>query len=88
MEKSGLRLCDYSSDELVYMAKWNDNSIVNVCSNYSTHLALHKCKRRVPQPHLIPTYYKGMGGVDLPDFLSASYRPSIRGKSGISHFFY
>ena len=53
----------------------------------STHEPLHKCKRRVtgftldvPQPHLISTYNKGLGGVDLLDRLSASYRPSIRGK--------
>ena len=64
----------------------DDNSIVNVCSNYSTPLPLHKSKRRVPQPHLISTYNKGMGVADLLDFLSASYRPSIRGKSGISQY--
>ena len=86
MEKGGQGSCDYSSDELVYVAKKNDNSIVNVCSNYSTHPPRHESKRRVPQPQLISTYSKGMGCVDLLDFLSASYKPSISGKSGISHY--
>ena len=87
LKRSGRGSFDYRSDGLVYVAKWNDNSIVHVCSNYSTHEPLHKCKRRVkgatldvPQPHLISTYNKGMGGVDLLDCLSASYRPSIRSK--------
>ena len=54
--------------------------------NYSTYLLLLTCKRRVkvatlevPQLHLISTYNKGVGDVDLFDLLSASYRPSIRG---------
>ena len=34
----------------------------------------------------ISTYHKGMGGVDLLDFLSASYRPSISGNSGTGHY--
>ena len=87
LKKERLRSFDYRSDGLVYVAKWNDNSIVIIHSNYSTHEPLHKCKRRVkgatldvPQPHLISTYNKGMGGVDLLDRLSTSYKPSIRGK--------
>ena len=71
----------------VYVLKWNDNSIVHICSNYSTHLPVHRCKRRVKgatldvtQPHLVTQYNKRMGGVDLMDRLLASYRPSIRGK--------
>ena len=48
--------------------------------NYSTYLLLLKCKRRVkvatlevPQLHLISTYNKGVGDVDLFNRLSASY---------------
>ena len=87
LKRRGRGSFDYRYDGLVYVAKWNDNSIVHVCSNYSTHEPVHKCKRRVkgatldvPPPHLMSAYNKGMGGVDLLDRLSASYRPSIRGK--------
>ena len=87
LKKSGRGSYDYRSDGLVYVAKWNDNSIVTICSNYSTHFPVHKCKRRVKgatmdvsQPHLISMYNKGMGGVDLLDRLLAAYRPTIRGK--------
>ena len=59
---------------------------VYVYNAYSTHLALHKSNRRVPQPHHKTTYNKGITDVDLLDFLSVSYRPSIRGKSGNSHY--
>ena len=59
LKKSGRGSYDYRSDGLVYVAKWNDNSIVTICSNYSTHFPVHKCKRRVKgatmdvsQPHL------------------------------------
>ena len=87
LKKQGRGSFDYRCDGTVYVSKWNDNSIVHICSNYSTHLPVHRCKRRVkgatldvPQPHLIAQYNKGMGGVDLMDRLLASYRSSIRGK--------
>ena len=37
-------------------------------------------EKQVPQPHLVHSYNKGMGGVDLMDRLAECYRPSIRGK--------
>ena len=87
LKRSRRGLFVYRFDRLVYVAKWNNNLIVHVCSNYSPHEPLHKCKRRakgstlkVPQPHLISTYNKGMSSVDLLAHLSASYRPSIKGK--------
>ena len=47
----------------------------------------HKVKRRVKggekevtQPHLVNSYNKGMGGVDIMDRLSESYLPMIGGK--------
>ena len=36
--------------------------------------------KRIPQPKLIASYNRGMGGVDMLDQLLAAYRPTIRGK--------
>ena len=87
LKKKGRGSFEYRSDGTVYICKWNDNAIVGSASNYETHEPLHKCKRRVKsvrlkinQLHLISSYNKGMGGVDLMDRLLAAYRPSIRGK--------
>ncbi|KRZ71345.1 PiggyBac transposable element-derived protein 3 [Trichinella papuae] len=85
--KKGRGSFDYRSDGKVYVAKWNDNSLVTVASNWQTHNPVHKSKRRIEgqrrdinQPDLIRSYNNGMGGVDLLDRLSSAYRPSIRGK--------
>ena len=65
---------DYRSGGKVYTAIWNDNSVVGVASNYETYEPNHMIKQRskgsekmVTQPHLINSYNKGMGGVDLMD---------------------
>ena len=78
---------DYCSDGKIYVAKWHDNSIVTIASSWESHEPVHKTRRRakgeekqVPQPHLVYSYNKGMGGVDLMDRLAESYRPGIRGK--------
>jgi hypothetical protein len=79
---------DVCSDGTVFVAKWHDNSIVTMASNWQTHEPLQETKRRVKgssnvtvtQPNLVQSYNLGMGGVDLLDRLCASYRPSIRGK--------
>lgn len=79
---------DYRSDGHVYVCKWHDNSIVNIASNYQSHIPVKNTTRRVrgasstkvKQPCLIRTYNEGMGGVDVMDRLLAAYRPSIRGK--------
>jgi len=77
----------YCTDGKVFVAKWHDNSTVTMASNWETHSPLHKVSRRVKggkkevtQPHLINSYNKGMGGVDLMDRLLESYPPVIRGK--------
>ena len=78
---------DFCSDGKVYFAKWHDNSIVTIASNLENHQPVHKARRRVkggekqvPQPHLLCSYNKRMGGVDLKDRLVESYRPSMRGR--------
>ena len=77
---------DYRSDRTVYVAKWNNNSIVHIASNYmyNTHLPVHNCKRRVngatldvTWSHLIAQCGKGMGVVHLLDLFLFLYRPTI-----------
>ena len=73
---------------MVYFCKWNGNSIVNIGSNFLSHLPIETGKRRVKsepdaritQPQVIKQYNNGMGGVDVMDRLLGSYRPMICGK--------
>ena len=72
------------------MVQWmyENGTIVHICSNYSTHLPVRRCKRRVKgavrsrcnSASFLTQYNKGMAGVDLMERLLASYRPTIRGK--------
>ena len=88
IKKEGRGSFDYRSNGNVFICKWNDNSIVNIGSNFYTHEPVNKTKRwvkgkgkvDVTQPHLIKLYNEGMGGVDLMDRLCGSYRPMIRSK--------
>ena len=67
---------------------YQNGTIVHICSNYSTHLPVRRCKRRVKgaarsrcnSASFLTQYNKGMAGVDLMERLLASYRPTIRGK--------
>jgi DNA excision repair protein ERCC-6 len=87
MKKQGRGSYDFRCDGDVYIVKWNDNDIVRVASNYSTHEPLNLAQRRVgsgilsvQQPNVIKQYNANMGGVDLFDRLLGAYRPSIKGK--------
>ncbi|KRY10351.1 PiggyBac transposable element-derived protein 3 [Trichinella patagoniensis] len=78
---------DFRSDGNVYIAKWHDNSIVRIASNFMTHSPLRNTQRRVKGqrievkvPNIVRSYNTGMGGVDLLDKLAAAYRPTIRSK--------
>ena len=59
---------EYCCDATVYIAKWHDNSVVTIASNWESHTPVHKVRHRVKgdvkevtQPHLINSYNKGMG---------------------------
>ena len=88
MKKTNRGSFDYRCDGKVFVCQWNDNSIVNIASNFCTHEPIQNAKRRVkkcsdtsvPQPYLVKKYNEGMGGVDIMDRLLSSYRPMIRGK--------
>ena len=71
-------------DGVVDFCKWNENSIVNIGSNFLSHLPIETVIRRVKsepdaritQHQLIKQYNNGMGGVDVIDRLLGSYRPN------------
>ena len=67
---------EYCCDRTVYIAKWHNNSNAMIASNWESHTPIHKVRHRVkgdvkgvPQLHLISSYNKGIGGVDLIDHL-------------------
>ena len=76
MKKSDRETFSFRSDGVVYFCKWNDNSIVNIGTNFLPHLSIENVKRRVKnepdaritQPQLIKQYNNGMGGVKLKLF--------------------
>lgn len=79
---------DYRSDDVVLCARWNDNSIVTVASNYYGISPMQKVnrwvkkegKKNIQQPYLITMYNKGMGGVDVCDQMLSTYRPRLRSR--------
>ena len=81
---------DYCSNGKVYIAKWHDNSVVNIANTGKIMNLCAKVRRRikggaieVTQPHLINSYNKCMGGVNLMNRFLESYHPTICGKNGI-----
>ena len=87
LQKQECGCFEYCCDKTVYIAKWHDISFVTIASNWESHISVYKVRRwvkggvkEVPQPHLINSYNKGMGGVDHKDHLLKTYRPTIRGK--------
>ena len=79
---------DYRCDSKVFVCNRNDNSVVNIASNYLTHEPIHKANRRIKQqtnatidlPFLMNQYDWEMGGVDGMDRLFPTYRSTIRVK--------
>ena len=74
MKKSERGTFDFCSDGSVCLRKWNDNFIVNIASNFTSHIPTETVKRRVKkadarvtQPKLIKQYNLGMGGIDVMD---------------------
>lgn len=88
MKKGDRGSYDYRSDGDIEMVRWNDNSVVNFCSNACGVDPVRQMKRwvkskgsvMVSQPHVVAKYNKGMGGVHFMDRALSDYRPRIRGK--------
>ena len=80
MKKLDTGTFDFRSDRVVYFCKWNENSIVNIGSNFLSHLPIETVIRRVKsepdaritQHQLIKQYNNGMGVVDVMDQLFGS----------------
>ena len=76
MKKSDRETFGFRSDGVVYFCKWNDNSVVNIGTNFLPHLSIENVKRRVKnepdahitQPQLIKQYNNGMEGGKLKLF--------------------
>ena len=81
---------NYRSDRIVLFAQWKDNSVVSIGTTFSNITLLKKVncwvngagKVAVDQPHLIPDYNTGMGGVDLLDMQLDSYRLKLTPRKG------
>ena len=73
---------------MAYFCKRKDNSIVNIGSNFLSHLPIETLKHQVKskpdahitQPQLIKQDNNGMRGIDVIDQLLGSYCPMIYGK--------
>ena len=68
--------------------RWNDNSVVTLCSNSEGVEPVGEVKKRVKdrevqnvqQPYVVRSYNSGMGGVDFVDRSLSKLRPKIKGK--------
>ena len=88
IKKSERGTFDFCSGRIAYFCKWNDNFIVNIATNFTSHIPTEtvKCRvkkkadARVTQPKLIKQYNLEMRVVDVMDRLLGTYRPMIRGK--------
>lgn len=90
ISKKGRNTYDcYDKKSKISLVRWNDNSVVTVCSNtYNVHpLKLVKWYNRkekrdvhIPQPQVIAKSNQFMGGVDLHDIGVAKYRCQVFGK--------
>lgn len=73
----------------VIVVKWHDNNVISVMTHYDGVDSLTTAQRYdrkekkiidIVHPKLIKTYNRGMGGVDLHDWLTGKYSIAIRGK--------
>ncbi|KRY23554.1 PiggyBac transposable element-derived protein 2 [Trichinella patagoniensis] len=78
---------DIRSDGNIYIAKWHNNSIVRIASNFMTHRLLRNTHGRVKGQrievqmlNIVRSYNTSMGRIGLLDKLAGAYRPTIRCK--------
>ena len=86
MKKSDRGIYDYHSEEKIFFCIWNDNSIVNIRSNFLTDEPVQSVKRTVKQKSdvdvaqsfLVKEYNSRMGGFDVMDWLLGSYHQIVQ----------
>lgn len=87
---------DYIITEDIGVVKWKDNKVECLALNFEcmepmgqTKRWCQKSKRKIdlPQPGIVGSYNKNMGGVDLLVRFLSSYRPRIKGKKWWWPFF-
>lgn len=87
---------DYIITKDLSVVKWKDNKVVCLASNFECMEPMGQAKRwcrkskkkiDLPQPGIVGSYNKNMGGVDLLDRFLSSYRPRIKGKKWWWPFF-
>ncbi|CAH1990479.1 unnamed protein product [Acanthoscelides obtectus] len=80
--------CAYDKNNKISMVRWNDNSIVTICSNVYSVEPINQVRRynrkekreiHVQEPNVIARYNRCMGGVDLHDNGIANYRIRVMG---------
>ena len=80
---------EYFGDGSVNAARWNDNNVVTMLTNFDHTLPVRQVQRhmkgqagksQVEQPLMITNYTAGMGGVDLRDSLLGRVSPSDKGE--------
>ena len=79
---------DYRSSGNISLVRWNDNTVVTLCSNAIGVHPIRKVKRwvrgkgqvSVSEPAMVGIYNSEMDGVDLVDRALSQYRPKFRGK--------
>ena len=95
MKKKPRGFHDFRVDEKdnIIVCRWNDNSVVSLCSNavgiypqtQTTRFSRQTRQRiQVEQPAIVKFYNKSMGGVDRMDENISKYRVAIRGKKWYS----
>ena len=91
LKKQGRGNYDFKTDtnHSVIVCKWNDNSVVNLCSNVagvhpisnaSRHSFSEKKRVQIEQLYLVKLYNENTGGVDRMDQNILNYRIAMRGK--------
>ena len=86
MKKSDRGIYDYHSEGKIFFCIWNDNSIVNIRSNFLTDEPVQSVKRTVKQKSdvdvaqsfLVKEYNSRMGGFDVMDWLLGSYHQIVQ----------
>ncbi|KAM7298741.1 piggyBac transposable element-derived protein 3-like [Ixodes scapularis] len=99
LKKEGRGAFDYAVDNLknIAVVRWYDNRAVTLVSNYVSAEPVGTVRRwdkkekkfiQVPQPGIVATYNRFMGGVDLLNYLIELYMFPIKSRRWYLYLFY